>query len=94
MRAYDIRYPERPTQMTVMVSVQRNLNAPRFSATSYEFPIDEMVSPYTSIGQVFASDADVLVNIIILVWRYFSVSILLTIFGTIPSTKIIFSMYW
>ncbi|KAH3862832.1 hypothetical protein DPMN_025807 [Dreissena polymorpha] len=59
--AYDSRYPERQVLATVVVNVDRNQFGPVFSnAGNYLLNIDETTGVYTSIGQVTATDRDVL----------------------------------
>ena len=49
--------------VTVNMRVGRNENPPVFSENAYTFRIDETVGKFTRVGQVFASDNDVLVSV-------------------------------
>lgn len=61
MHAFDSRYPEVQVPANLFFRVTRNENTPIFSSGSYQFEIDETVMLGNSIGQVFATDRDVLV---------------------------------
>ncbi|WAQ95973.1 FAT4-like protein, partial [Mya arenaria] len=61
VHAYDTRYPMRRTPVTVQINVTRNLNGPQFSSGSYQFPIDETIALFTSIGRVEATDLDIMI---------------------------------
>ena len=60
---YDSRYVANTGTVTVNMRVGRNENPPVFSENAYTFRIDETVGKFTRVGQVFASDNDVLVSV-------------------------------
>ena len=59
---FDTRYPDNIATAMVRMRVDRNANSPAFSQLSYEFEIDETTGRFTRVGQVQATDRDVLVG--------------------------------
>ena len=61
---YDTRYPDNMGTATVSMRVERNAYSPVFGQISYEFEIDETTGMFTRVGQVEATDRDVLVSVL------------------------------